>query len=216
MCVFQKNLSNDLRCYECVLRKRGQCKATVKLGVNDNFLEQLNDHTHPSSQTNIEVHKQKANIKKKVITTNDTCQQILGAELQNISATAAAAVNLPALKDIRRNIRKHRFDNNIPPIPLRRQDIPVIPQLYQLTNGDARFLLFDSGAGDGNRTLIFSTQEAIQLLARNKHWFMDGAFKLCPQIFYQIYTIHALNNNTFFPVFLRCYQTKQKTSTLVY
>ena len=95
--------------------------------------------------------------------------------------------------------RRHRFDNKIPPIPLRRQDIPVIPQLYQLTDGGAQFLLFDSGAGDENRILIFSALEAIQLLAKNEHWFMDGTFKLCTQIFYQIYTIHALINNPVFP-----------------
>ena len=28
---------------------------------------------------------------------------------------------------------------------------------------------------------------------------MDGTFKLCTQIFYQIYTIHALINNLVFP-----------------
>ena len=27
---------------------------------------------------------------------------------------------------------------------------------------------------------------------------MDGTFKLCPEIFYQIYIIHALNNNQVF------------------
>ena len=27
---------------------------------------------------------------------------------------------------------------------------------------------------------------------------MDGTFKLCPEIFYQIYNIHALNNNQVF------------------
>ena len=142
------------------------------------------------------MRKAKSNIKRKAITTSDTCQEILGAELQNISTTA---VNLPAMKDIKKMIRRHRFDNNIPPIPLRRQDIPVIAQPYQLTNGGAQSLLFDCGAGDENRILIFSRQEAIQLLARNEHWFMDGTFKLCPQIFYQIYTIHALINNQIFP-----------------
>ena len=102
MYVFQKNAANDVRCYECVLHRKGPCKAKVKLGVNDNFLEQLNDHTHPPSQTNIEVHKAKASIKRTAIITNDTCQQNLGAELQNISAAAAAT--LPALKYIGRNI----------------------------------------------------------------------------------------------------------------
>ena len=28
---------------------------------------------------------------------------------------------------------------------------------------------------------------------------MGGMFKLCPEIFYQIYTIQALNNNQVFP-----------------
>ena len=57
------------------------------------------------SQANNEVHKVKAKIRRKAITTNDTCQCILGTELQNISATAA--VNVPALKDIKSNIRRH-------------------------------------------------------------------------------------------------------------
>ena len=118
-----------------------------------------------------------------------------GPELQNVSATA----NLPALKNFKRNIRRHRSDNNIPPIHLLTQGIPVIWQPYQLRSGGTQFLLFDSGAGDENRILIFSTQEAIQLLATNDHWFMDGTFKLCPEIRYQIYTIHALINNQVFP-----------------
>ena len=28
---------------------------------------------------------------------------------------------------------------------------------------------------------------------------MDGTFQLCPEIFYQIYIIHALNNHQVFP-----------------
>ena len=71
MYVFYKKFLNDVRCYECVLHRKGECKAKVKLGADDNFLEQLNDHTHPPSQTNIEVHKVKANIKRKAITTNN-------------------------------------------------------------------------------------------------------------------------------------------------
>ena len=50
----------------------------------------------------------KANTKRKAITTSSTYQQNLGAELQNISATAA--VNLPAIKDIERNIRNQSIN----------------------------------------------------------------------------------------------------------
>ena len=74
MYVFQKILANDVRCYECVLCGKVECKGKAKLGADNSFLEQLNVDTHPPSQANIEVHKVKANIKRKALTTNDTCQ----------------------------------------------------------------------------------------------------------------------------------------------
>ena len=46
MYVIQKILANDVKCYECVLRRKGECKAKIKLTPKDNFLHQLNEHTH--------------------------------------------------------------------------------------------------------------------------------------------------------------------------
>ena len=43
-----------------------------------------------------------------------------------------------------------------------------------------------------------ANKEVIQLLTRNENWFMDGTFKLCSQICYQIYRIHILINNQIF------------------
>ena len=43
-----------------------------------------------------------------------------------------------------------------------------------------------------------ANKEVIQLLTRNENWFMDGTFKLCSQICYQIYWIHILINNQIF------------------
>ena len=62
------------------LHRKGQCKATVKLTVTNDFVEQLNEHSHPPSQTKVEVIKIKTGIKRRAQTTHDTCQQILGAE----------------------------------------------------------------------------------------------------------------------------------------
>ena len=121
----------------------------------------------------------------------------MGAALQNISETAA--VNLPQINNLKRTIHSQRKDNDLPPTPLRREDIPVLPERYQVTKAGEQFLIFDSGVGDNERILIFATQQGIHFLSNNSHWFMDGTFKLCPEIFYQIYTIHALNNNQVFP-----------------
>lgn len=208
MYTFKKNLANDVQCWECTLRRKGQCKAQVKVTPADDFIGELNEHTHPPSQTQVEVKKIKAGIKRRALTSHDTCQQILGAELQNVSQSAA--VNLPQLNNIKRNIRAQRKDQNVPPNPLRREDIPVIPQRFQVTNAGDQFLFFDSGFGDVNRVIIFATLEGIRYLGTNEHWFMDGTFKLCPEIFYQIYTIHALINNQVFPCVFGLLPSKQE------
>ncbi|CAF4573943.1 unnamed protein product, partial [Didymodactylos carnosus] len=44
---------------------------------------------------------------------------------------------------------------------------------------------------------IFGTTESLQQLSTcdNTHLFMDGTFKSCPRPFYQLYTIHSINDD---------------------
>ena len=60
--------------------------------------------THTLSTTRSELTKVRASIKRKVSTTHDTTQKILGTELANLAPIAA--VNLPNLSNLRRNIRR--------------------------------------------------------------------------------------------------------------
>ena len=52
MFLFQKTLANDVTSWECSLRRKGQCKARVKLSADDQFIEQINEHMHPPSEIN--------------------------------------------------------------------------------------------------------------------------------------------------------------------
>ena len=164
--------------------------------MNGELVGEINEHTHPPSQDQIEVTKIKASIKRRPQATHETPQQILGAALQNILETAA--VNLPQINNIKRTIHSQRKGNGLPPTPLRRKDIRVLPERYEVTKAGEQFLIFDSGVGDNECILIFATQQGIHFLSNNSHWFMDEMFKLCPKIFYQLYTIHALSNNQVF------------------
>ena len=68
------------------LRRNGnQCKAVIKLDISDEPNGEVNLHKHTLSQTQVEVAKVKANVKRKAQTATDTRQQISGAELRNIS-----------------------------------------------------------------------------------------------------------------------------------
>ena len=90
--VFKKMLANEVSPWECILHRKGnQCKATIKLSPTDEFIDQVNEHTHAPSQTEVEVTKAKSRIKRKTTTTLDTPQQILVTELRNISEEAAAS-----------------------------------------------------------------------------------------------------------------------------
>ena len=129
------------RTYDLGMRGEAQRKlqGRVKLDASDAFVEQLNDHTHVPSTTKCGITNVRANLKRKATTTQEPAQQILGAELTNV--TAAAAVNLPNLSNLRRNIRHQRQQPVILPAPLRKEDVPVLPHQYQMTATGERFLV---------------------------------------------------------------------------
>ena len=186
-CVFYGDHINWKReCCECELRRKGnQCKAMIKLDIDDEIIREVNLHTHAPSQMQDEVAKVKANIKRKEQTTTDTPQHILWAELRNTSQDAAA--NIPSTSTLRRNIRKAWEDNNVPHNPVTREDIAVLPEQYQNTVVGEPFVIYDSGVGDQEQIFIFSSEIWLQLLRESKHWYTDGTFKVCPEILPTLY-----------------------------
>ena len=77
--IKQKDLAEGFTSWECVERRKGKCKAKVKLTAVYDFVAEINEHTHARSPTNCELTKIRANIKRKA----ETTQQILAAELTN-------------------------------------------------------------------------------------------------------------------------------------
>ena len=177
--------------------KKGQCKARVHLSASGEFLRIVNKHTHPSVPTQCKITKVRDGIKRRADITQDTTQQMLAAEMQGVSENAA--VNMPSLDNIRRNIRYQRQDNPLSN-PLHRNDIPaMLTHEYQVTSMEEPFLLLDSGVDDPERFFIFGTNRGLQLLGQSQHWYADGTFKVCPQVFFQVYTIHAQVNGQVLP-----------------
>ena len=129
MHVYQKGLVGERMSWECELRRKGQCKVRVKLDRNNALLQEVNDHTHPPTQTKVEVVKVKASIKTRTETSLGTPQQIITGELKGISK--AAAVSLPLMNSIRRNIHQQRHRNELPN-PRNRAEIPVPQIFYQV------------------------------------------------------------------------------------
>ena len=75
----------------------------------------------------------------------------------------------------------------MPPAPAHREDILDLPQAYHATTNADLFLVYDSGVGNEERIFIFASQDALQFLADSKNWYADGTFRVCPEIFFQLY-----------------------------
>ena len=131
----------------------------------------------------------RASIKRRAEETDETAQQILGHELQVISQQAA--VQMASIPTIRRAIRSAKQEKNaVYPLPTSRNF--TIPDEYKTLPNGEDFLLHDSENADSNRILIFGTNRTVQLLIEYRHWFVDGTFKIVPELFFQLYSLHAL------------------------
>lgn len=77
----------------------------------------------------------------------------------------------------------------------------VIPERYMQASNGERFLLHDSGPGS-NRFLLFGSRLSLQCLASGSDrdiYGADGTFAVVPDLFNQLYTIHALRDSTSYP-----------------
>ena len=100
--LFKKNLGNGITSWECELRRKSECRASIKLDELHNFVEQVNEHAHPPSATKCEATKIKESIKRRARDSLDDPREIVSAEVQNVSE--AAAFDLPSLGHFGRNI----------------------------------------------------------------------------------------------------------------
>jgi len=76
-------------------------------------------------------------------------------------------------------------------------DLPVLPHTkkFEVPEEFKDFLIYDSGTEDPERFLIFGQQTLLELLESTHNlWLADGTFKLCPEIFFQLFTIHTSIN----------------------
>ena len=68
----------------------------------------------------------------------------------------------------------------------------------------------DVTTAGGTRILIFGTTCSLQVLGIGSAWLSDGTFKVVPQIFPQLYTIHSYVDGAWTPGVYALLSSKQK------
>ena len=94
-----------------------KCKAKVKVNEEDlSVVSYLHEHTHAGDTIRGEMLQARASIKRKAEETQETPQQILGQELQQLSQRAA--VQMVSVRHVHRAIRMAKQKANaVHPIP---------------------------------------------------------------------------------------------------
>ncbi|CAF3984236.1 unnamed protein product, partial [Rotaria sp. Silwood1] len=121
-----------------------------------------------------------------------------------------ARLRLPPLDHVKRTVRQHRKENNLPNIP-NDVDFPSVPTILQFTKRNEIFLRIDTGPGP-DRMLIFSSPEQCSILASSTEFLVDGTFDIVPDIFYQLYVIHAVHREHVIPVVFCLLRRKNATT----
>ena len=180
-CYNQKQVTSSCIHWRCTKYYSIKCPAVLK--TNQNVVISLKDsHTHESDPSECKAKEVVNQIKQKSESLTPTVA--IASEISVISDDYAVQLSLPKKENLFRTAcRKRQRENRIDaPTPIDRHfDIP----------GEFKtFLLKDSGKDDSERIFMFGDTTMKNLLNFSKTWLIDGTFKLSPDNFHQIYTIH--------------------------
>ena len=185
---------NGVIYWRCTEYRIAKCSGRVN--VMDGRIFKSTSHNHVPDPAKIQVRTVIHKIKERATTTQEVTHQIIASSTTLLSS--AVCGQLPSVSLMKRTLQRARQQvDQPPPNPTSLTELEF-PEKYTKTIDEHPFLLYDSGPSN-DRILLFTTQRNLDLMAQSDHWFADGTFKSAPQLFTQVYTIHALKYHTVIP-----------------
>src|ERR1700759_670218 len=164
-----------------------KCKGTRRTR-GDNFIGHLmSEHTHGGNVANALARQAIARMKEHMVEAIATPSASQGVVVSQLDGHVQMA--LPQRVTLSRTLRRHRqiqltaANSRTPLPPILTSPLFAIPERY------ADFVLHDS-VENNVRLLLFGDQDLLRRLERADLWIADGTFKVVPNLFYQLYTIH--------------------------
>ncbi|CAF4679486.1 unnamed protein product, partial [Rotaria sp. Silwood2] len=128
----------------------------------------------------------KNDIKARAVITDESTSSIIHSALRTYPLSAAGELsrNEALMLMIRRQRTVETVDVN-----------GRLPERLRKAYGDEDFILHED-----KNLIIFTTKTNLSILKQNKHSFADGTFKVCPDDYYQLFTLHAMMTNAIIPL----------------
>lgn len=176
--------------------------------VEGGSVDVFGDHKHPADPSKLEIVAARNSLKRKAADSVASTSVIVSEVLRGTSALAVPG--LPLVATMKRSVRLYR-SAHVGPTPKSVSDF-VIPEEYKRTLDGDNFLLVDDTMEDGGRIVVFGTEKNLDILRSCGFWMADGTFKVAPEIFYQIYTIHGLISGESIPLLFAFVPNKRKAT----
>ena len=170
--------SNGITLWRCCRHQTFHCKAFVRTDAATIVGNANPEHTHNGNiATSL--------APTKMLETIATPSSSQGAVAVNLDDHVLMA--LPKRQSLSRVLRRHRQIQR----QVGRDALPPNPTdvNFSMPSNFTSFVLFDSGPGT-DRLIIFGDKILLDGLGRATTWLADGTFKVVPDLFFQLYSIH--------------------------
>ncbi|CAM4825423.1 unnamed protein product [Rotaria magnacalcarata] len=164
---------------DCIAR----CHTNLSM---DAFLSLPTAHCHAPHSDRVSVIQLKNEIKTRVVMTDKSSSSIINSALRTYPLSAAG--ELPRSDGLSLTIRRQRTTETV---DVNGRLLEKLRKTYR----DEDFILHED-----KKLIIFTTKTNLSILKQNKHWFADGTFKVCPDDYYQLFTLHAMMTNAIIPL----------------
>jgi len=187
---------------------RNKSRARIITVSNSDELKMSGDHGHVPDTTGVSARKVVNSIKEHARVGHDSTRSIISTAAQH--AEPGVVPRLPDADRLARMVRRVR--KSVPRVnPASAQDSRISDEISYLADGET-FLQFDSGAGDVNRILVFASNKSLDVLQQSADVLCDGTFKICPAIFFQVYTVHVVYQGVVIPFVYALLESKSENN----
>ncbi|CAF4456744.1 unnamed protein product [Rotaria sp. Silwood2] len=173
------------------------CKAHVHTDLNNNFLKSSGEHNHLLEPEDIQVKQFLNIVKDRVIKETASISKIYDEEVSKAAFSTELLASIPLARDIQPALNRAR--RKLTPI-LPGSATFDIPDSYQITSKDEKFLFRDTLISLRKRMLLFGSPKQLEVLFDSSSILMGGTFSATPPFFDQLFTLHALK--------FECYRKK--------
>jgi len=187
--VYNKNATRaTCQHWACTAKTcRGRCTT-----VGD-YIRNVTDHNHPPTNTD-EAMRFISNMQKRAREETTPLQALYNEE---ITQHAIAETHLfPSFPSLKSALYRHR-KTTVPHLPNSLAEVKLEEPWISTSDGQP-FLLFQDD--DADKMLVFATVEQLQVLQASDTVYMDGTFSACPNLWNQLYILHARRGSTTFPL----------------